>query len=164
MQTKNEESEISSEIEKVLEDKVLNEVIEKRDYSQYRKDCGEVGYDPAIDFYNRVINRMNELKEQNMKMGNVLFGPGYPPARSPLDYNLSTETVVTEESIQEGIEKLYKLLDNEKEADLIGRGLKVSPMQNDNLQQLDKKDSEKYPYGNVRELDFNKEDNSKDST
>lgn len=45
---------------------VLDEVKQKRDYSQYRKDCGEVGYDPAIDFYNRIIAEM-EMLELNLQ-------------------------------------------------------------------------------------------------
>lgn len=41
---------------------ILDEVKEKRDYAQSRKDSGEVGYDPAIDFYNRIIGELEHNK------------------------------------------------------------------------------------------------------
>lgn len=40
---------------------VLDEVKQKRDYAQSRKDAGESGYDPAIDFYNRIIDEIETL-------------------------------------------------------------------------------------------------------
>ena len=45
---------------------VLNEVKQKRDYAQSRKDAGEQGYDPAIDFYNRIIAEI-EMLEMNLQ-------------------------------------------------------------------------------------------------
>lgn len=42
---------------------VLDEVKQKRDYAQSRKDAGEQGYDPAIEFYNRIIVEMEESQK-----------------------------------------------------------------------------------------------------
>ena len=42
---------------------VLDEVKQKRDYAQSRKDAGEQGYDPAIEFYNRIIVEMTTLQD-----------------------------------------------------------------------------------------------------
>lgn len=41
--------------------RLLDEVKQKRDYAQSRKDAGESGYDPAIDFYNRIIAEIESL-------------------------------------------------------------------------------------------------------
>ena len=46
---------------------VLDEVKQKRDYAQSRKDAGEQGYDPAIDFYNRIITEIESLASNLQK-------------------------------------------------------------------------------------------------
>lgn len=69
----------ADDLEELFQDKVLKEIIDKRDFCQQEKDKDQKGYEPALNFYNRIIHHINTLKEQNYEMGIKLYGPGMQP-------------------------------------------------------------------------------------